>query len=138
MNDIQVAKALGWFSLALGVTEVVAGGTLARVLGLGRRRAGLLRAFGAREVAAGAMILANPNSSAGVWSRVAGDALDLAVLGTALLPGNPRRGAALVATLAVAGVTVADILCAQALTHRESRALATARRTRVGRALTAG
>ena len=79
------------------------------------------------------MILARPDSSAGLWARVAGDALDLAVLATALMPGNPRRTAAAIATVAVAGVTVADILCAQALTSRRSRTRATARRTRVQR-----
>ena len=130
MNDIQTARALGYFSLALGVTELVAGGMLARSLGLGRR-AGLVRAFGAREVAAGMAVLAQPDRPLGLWARVAGDALDLAVLATALLPGNPRRTAAAVATAAVAGITLADILCAQALTSRSARQMEVARRARV-------
>ena len=133
MNDIQTARALGWFSVALGVAELVAGRALARALGLERQIA-LFRFFGAREMAVGAVILAHPDAASGPWARVAGDALDLAVLGTALLSGNSRRGTAAVAAAAVAGITVADILCAQALTARKARALATARRTRVRKA----
>ena len=130
MNDIQVAKALGWFSVGLGLTELLAGRQLAAFFGI-KRHSLLVRLFGARELMAGVVVLAHPEKAQGLWARVAGDALDLAVLGGALLPGHRRRGAAALALAAVVGVTAADVLCAEALVSRKSRAIATAQRTRV-------
>jgi len=133
MNDVQIAKFLGWFSVGLGATELVFGRSLNRTLGLGQSPA-LVRAFGAREVAAGAAVLMFPDMAAPIWLRVAGDVLDLAVLAGALTSRNRRREATLLATLAVLGVTALDVATANALTHRNTHALATARRTRVRRA----
>lgn len=130
MNDIQLARCLGFFSLGLGAVELIAPRLLARRLGLPRSEA-LVRAFGAREVAAGLAVLTYPDSPAPLWARVGGDVLDLAVLVSALLPGNRRRGGAAAATAAVLAVTVLDVLCAAALSQRQTRAVQTARRTRV-------
>lgn len=133
MNDVQTAKFLGWFSVGLGAAELVLGRRMNRALGLGQSPA-LVRAFGAREVAAGAMVLMYPDMAAPIWLRVAGDALDLAVLARALTTRNRRRQATLVSTLAVLGVTALDVVTAASLSQRHSRALATARRTQVQRA----
>ncbi len=133
MNDIQTAKFLGWFSVSLGAAELILGRRMNRTLGLGQSPA-LVRAFGAREVAAGAMVLMYPDMAAPIWLRVAGDALDIAVLARALTPRNRRREATLIAMLAVLGVTALDVATAASLSQRHSRALATARRTRVQRA----
>lgn len=130
MNDIQIAKALGWFSLGLGAVELVAAGPLIRLLGLPRSKA-LVRGFGAREVAAGLAIMTSPTSPAPLWARVAGDVLDLAVLGYALRPTNRRRGAAAVATANVLAITALDVFCAVSLMQRQSRALETARQGRL-------
>lgn len=132
MNDIQTAKFLGWFSVGLGAAELVFGRSMNRRLGLGQSP-GLVRAFGAREVAAGAMVLTYPDTAAPVWLRVAGDALDIAVLARALTIRNRRRQATLLSMLAVLGVTALDVATASSLSQRHSRALATARRTRVQR-----
>ena len=57
--------------------------------------------------------------AAGVWSRVAGDAMDLATLGVAALsPGTSKAGVAF-ATVGVATVTAVDVMCAQALSREE-------------------
>ena len=114
MNAVTLARALGWFSLALGATEVAMPGMLRRGLGLSRGP-WLVRAFGLREIAAGAVVLARPGHAAGPAVRVAGDALDIAVLAEALRPANPRRGAAGVALVLVLGVTALDVLCTSAL-----------------------
>jgi hypothetical protein len=130
MNDIQLAKFLGCFSIGLGALEVIAPRSLIDLLGLPRSTA-LVRAFGAREIAAGVAVLTYPDSPAPLWARVGGDALDLAVLEPAL-QGKPRqRAAAAAATVAVLAITALDVLCAMALTQRRSRAGQTARRTRV-------
>lgn len=130
MNDIQLAKFLGFFSLGLGAAELIAPRRLIRLLGRPRSPA-LIRAFGAREIAAGIAVLTYPDNPAPLWARVGGDALDLATLGWALQPGNRRRDGAAVATAAVVAVTVLDVLCAVALTRRQVRAVRTAQRTRV-------
>ena len=129
MNDIRLAKSLGWFSIALGTLELTMGRRLARMLGL--PSPGLVRAFGAREVAAGFGVLAFPDSAGPVWGRVAGDALDLAVLGLALGRSNRQRHNAAWATLAVLGATALDVACAASLNQRQVRALQTAQRTRI-------
>ena len=130
MNDIQIAKFLGLFSIGLGAVEFAVPHRVTRNLGLDVSP-GLVRLFGAREIGAGLAVLTYPDSPAPVWGRVAGDVLDVAVLGTALGRGNRRRSAAVGATLAVLAITALDVACAAALQHRSGRALRTARRTRV-------
>lgn len=105
------SRALGWFSLGLGLAELLAARPLARGVGLARR-ADVVRAYGLRELATGAALLSTRDPRPWMWARVAGDALDLA----SLAAGVPRRpaGAALAIT-AVAGVAALDLACAQAL-----------------------
>ncbi len=117
MHARSLSRFLGYFSLGLGLYEVARPHALARWLGL-EGREGLLRAYGVRELAAGVGILAGTRTSPWVWSRVGGDALDLATLAVALGPRNPRRANALVAFLAVAGITALDVLCGERLKDR--------------------
>ncbi len=133
MNAITTNRLLGWFSLAVGVLEVAAPRALARNLGLPGGPA-LVRGFGLRELVAGFTIFGAPWSPLGPWSRVAGDAMDLATLSAALGPRNPHRRSAAVATVLVAGITALDVVCASALTRRNTHALETARRSRVASA----
>ena len=114
MNEMKVARGLGWFSIGLGLAEVVAGRSIGRALGI-EDRAWLLRAFGVREIAAGVVILAQDNPRAGVWARVFGDALDLAALGSAYTEDNPEKENLAVAIGAVAGITALDYWCARRL-----------------------
>jgi hypothetical protein len=131
MNDEKLATALGWFSVGLGLAELATGGRMSRSLGMDDR-AWLVRGFGAREIATGAGILLSPAEPGWLWARVGGDLLDLAALGAAIArPGNPRRGRAVVAAVAVAGVTVLDVLAALWLARSRERRHRTARRTRV-------
>jgi hypothetical protein len=88
MRVRQVAQALGWVSLALGAMEVLAPKTVGRSVGLDKPNT--VRAFGLREIASGAMILARPRTSAGVWTRVGGDVLDLGALAMARPTGRQR------------------------------------------------
>jgi hypothetical protein len=108
---MTLTRALGWFSIGLGLAELVAPGALGRFLGVPHRR-GLIRGFGARELAAGLGILRGP-ARPFVWSRVAGDLLDLAALGAALRRTPRRRNVAL-ATVAVLGATALDVVAATA------------------------
>jgi uncharacterized membrane protein len=112
-----LARGLGWFSIGRGLAELVATDATARLVGLPDRGSHrhVLRAFGARELASGLGILANPGSSGWVWSRVAGDAMDLLFLGRALDEKGADRKRLLAAMGAVAGVAALDAYCASRL-----------------------
>ena len=114
VNEMKVARGLGWFSIGLGLTEVVAGRSMGRALGM-EDRSWLLRAFGVREIAAGVAILALENPRAGVWARVAGDVLDLAALGSGFTEDNPKKENLAAAFATVAGITALDYWCARRL-----------------------
>jgi len=122
MHVVRLARFLGWFSIGLGLMEVFCGRALARKLGM-RRHTRLIRAFGMREIANGAAILANPTYAPLLWARVGGDALDLAVLGGTPVFGRRERAHVKLAVAAVVGVTLLDILCATRLSERDDRRL---------------
>ena len=114
----SVARGLGWFSIGLGLAELLAARPMARGTGLdGDER--VLQAFGLREIATGAALLMAKDPTPYVWARVAGDVLDLATLGTR---GRPKRLGTAMALAAVAGVTLVDLATAQTLQHDRARA----------------
>lgn len=116
--DRWLAKGLGLFSVGLGLAELAAPGPVARLLGIAERP-WLLRACGLREVLSGAAILAARKPAKALWSRVAGDVVDLGVLGGHLLAPSTRKGRAGLATAAVAGVAALDLLAAVRLSRAE-------------------
>lgn len=118
MDAEKVALGLGWFSLGLGLYEVVAAEKLDAALGM-EGKAGLLRAYGLREIGAGVGIfLTRPKPTGWLWARVAGDALDLATLNWVLKVTNPKQDNVAIALAAVAGVTALDIWCALRLSPK--------------------
>ena len=118
MNDEKIAQGLGWFSLGLGLYELVAAGQLSEWLGL-KDKSALARFYGVRELTAGGGIFAQkPSLAFWLWARVAGDALDLATVGTGLTPANPKRQNAIIALAMLVGITALDIWCAQSLSQR--------------------
>ena len=114
MNEMKVARGLGWFSIGLGLSEILAGEEIGRTLGM-EDRTWLLRAFGLREIASGVTILAQDTPRAGVWSRVAGDVLDLATLVSAYRDDNPKRDNVAAAIVSIVGITWVDYWCAKRL-----------------------
>jgi len=116
----QLATFLGWFSVGLGLAEFLAPRAISRVIGVepDERNRNVLRAMGAREIGHGLAILSNQQPVKSVWSRVAGDALDLTLLGRALANPNNGRGRTAFATVNVLAVTALDILCARELSRQ--------------------
>jgi hypothetical protein len=114
----QLARALGWISIALGISQVLAAPRYSRALGV-QGRESLIRACGLREIGTGVLTLSTERR-AGLLSRVGGDALDIALLGAALR-GNRKRGSAALALALVVGITALDVFAAQAATARHSR-----------------
>lgn len=113
------AKGLGWFSLCVGLTELLAPRRITRALGMEGKEA-LVRVYGAREIGSGILSL-SVDKKLGLWSRVAGDGLDIATVMTALRPDNPKRDNVVVALAFLLGITVIDVIDAQATTARHSR-----------------
>jgi hypothetical protein len=110
----DLATGLGWFSIALGAAEIHAPGVLTRALGMGGQEK-LVQAYGLREVATGIGILSSADPAPWMWGRVAGDALDMATVATALRDDNPQRRNVALSLAALAGVTALDAACARAL-----------------------
>jgi len=104
----RLSRALGWFSIGLGLAEFLMPGRIARTLGLGGMK-GLVRAYGVRELASAVPTL-SVDKPVGLASRIVGDALDLGTLALALRPDNPKRGNAAIATALVVGITVLDVV----------------------------
>jgi hypothetical protein len=115
----RCAKFLGWFSLWLGLAEVLAPQRMARCLGM-NGKAKLLRVFGLREIGAGILTLSNERH-VGMWSRVAGDGFDIATLLAAQTRHNPKRGNVSLALALVLGITALDFIVAQGLAARHGR-----------------
>ena len=110
-----LARGLGLASLALGVPQVAAPDRFAEAVGAapdaGTRD--LTVGIGLRELTAAAGLLLRGSSPTFLWSRVAGDVMDLALLGGALRRGGPGRGRTVAATAAVAGITALDLVAAR-------------------------
>jgi uncharacterized membrane protein len=142
------ARGLGWFSLGLGVAGLLAPGGVARLIGVreDERTRRLLQGIGVRELASGIGILTNPQSAAWVWSRVFGDVMDLALLAHSLESEESNRERVVGATLAIAGITMVDAMCASQLasedgvdgdsTDRSAPGRAESRQIRLAKAVT--
>jgi uncharacterized membrane protein len=104
------ARALGWFSLGLGLPQIVAPGAVNALIGVeddARSRA-WQRIVGVREIAAGVGILSSSRPVGWVGGRVAGDAMDLALLGTAFEAKRARKERLAGAIGAVVAIAIAD------------------------------
>lgn len=113
-----LANGLGWFSIGLGMAEILAPDQVGRLIGIGENGRGrkMLRSYGFREVAAGVGILSRRRPAKWMWGRVAGDLVDLTSLGAAFGSRGANRAKLAAATAAVAGVTALDVFCSQQLT----------------------
>ena len=107
-----LATFLGLFSLGLGLWELSNPRGVAATTGV--PYPGTLQAFGAREVASGLTILSG-HTAGGLWSRVAGDALDIATAAAAYADTDAdadRRRKVVQTIAALLGVTVLDVVAA--------------------------
>ena len=122
-NVKRLAKGLGWFSIGLGLTELLAPRVIANISGVPKRRTGLIRLYGLRELASGIAIFSQKKPTAAMWSRVAGDALDLTTLGIACTSPDAKRGMITFATANVLAVTALDVMCAKQLSNGSNRGI---------------
>jgi uncharacterized membrane protein len=116
----RLAKGLGWFSVGLGLAELLAPRAIANISGVSNAHTRLIRLYGLRELASGIAIFAQKKPAEAMWSRVAGDALDLASLGIACTSPDAKRGRITFATVSVLAVTALDVMAAQQLSNGSS------------------
>ena len=110
---------MAWLSLALGIAELTAPGKAATATG-SPLPAGIVRALGAREIVSGVALMTQPRKAGWMWARVAGDAVDLALLAAGLASPRARRARVLASMAAVAAVTAADVTVARRLDRSQS------------------
>jgi hypothetical protein len=112
MTAHRLPRGLGWLSIGLGLTELTFAGGICKLLKI-RGQTGTVRVLGARELLTGIGLLSQPERREWLWARVAGDAIDLSLLGTTL---NGSRSSAsawrFASTVAVLGITLIDIYAA--------------------------
>lgn len=106
----RLARFLGWFSLALGTAQVTAPDLMCRLVGASGdgRSPMFMRLMGFRELGQGIGILTRARPTIWLWSRVAGDGLDLSLLGVVAARNPKRRGRTAFAIANVTAVTVPD------------------------------
>ncbi len=137
----RLARALGMFSVGVGLSQILGPAAVARAIGLedtGRNRS-TMRAFGFREAATGMGLLTRRRPAAFAWGRVIGDVMDLAVLAGAFHSRRSRHGRVAATAAAVLGMTVLDIVVGQSLSRRDNslpRRPARPHRIRVKKAIT--
>jgi len=117
LDEKKLVRGLGWFSLGLGLAGILAPRRLGKAIGVGDRSL-LLQLVGLRELVSGIGILTRDDPAPWIKGRVAGDMLDLALLGAALFSETSDAGKITMATAAVAGVTALDVRCSRALQER--------------------
>ena len=117
--DAQAARGLGWASIGIGLTEILAPQRLQRLMGLRNdaQNTGILRVLGVREICHGVDILAHRDPTPGVASRIAGDMLDGVLLAAAAKRTRRPGGLATVAAL-VLPIVIFDVLFGERLRRR--------------------
>jgi uncharacterized membrane protein len=119
--DQRLARNLGWFSIGLGVTEILAPELVAKISGAPNNKQSrtVIRTYGGREIAQGMAILSSTPRPAGwMWGRVAGDVLDIGSVAVGMSSRNGNFARGLVAIMALLGVTAIDYYCADKLSSK--------------------
>ncbi|HET8529257.1 MAG TPA: hypothetical protein VFL60_10130 [Gaiellaceae bacterium] len=113
-----LARFLGWFGVGLGVTQLAAPRALCRLVGADDRGVSplVMRAMGARELLQGTGILTRTRPTGLMWSRVAGDVLDVAAVAFAGIRNRRARSVGVLASLLPIGA--ADVYEARHLSQR--------------------
>lgn len=119
-RDSRVIDGLGWFSVGLGLAELLAPRQVARLIGV-RERPTLFRLLGLRELASAVGIFSRQRPAKALWSRVAGDLMDLSLLGLARADRCNDRALVDAAIAAVGGVAALDLVCAVRVTQEAPR-----------------
>jgi uncharacterized membrane protein len=127
-RNARLRQGLGWLSVGIGTAEIVAARRLSKWMGT--RRFGVMRLLGVRELATGAALLARRRRPARfAWARVAGDVMDLGLLGALYAASRrPRQRARVAGTAAaIAGITALDLVGGRRLARERTASSARSR-----------
>ncbi len=131
INFDKVGRMLTFASVGLGALGLLAPRRVQKMIGV---RCGnysnLIRFWGARELMSALMIFMQARPSGGVWSRVAGDAMDLGLLGAAFNTRRSNKQRLAGATAFVLGTTAIDALTASQLQRQRAETREAATTTR--------
>lgn len=116
----RLAGFLGWFSVGLGLTQLLTPRGVARFIGARGDTAdcAVMRLIGLQELTVGLGILTSRRPTGWIWARVAGDVAHLSMLGTAIASGPPRPDQMMATTAAIAGITALDAFNALQLSEQ--------------------
>jgi uncharacterized membrane protein len=115
----SLARGLGWFSVGLGLAQLLAPRTVCRIAGLPPAPM-LTRLCGMRELACGIGIITQRNPAPWLEARVAGDAMDLAFLAVAAPLSSSSGGRLSAAVAGVAAVAALDVYCSRELAGKRA------------------
>lgn len=107
-----LSGALGQNAIGLGVWGTFFPKSVNRFLGMDAHPSVIQAAFGLREFYTGFSLVGDPTRTDVLWTRVAGDVFDLAVLSRLNRADNPKRGNVRLALGVVAAVTALDLIAA--------------------------
>jgi uncharacterized membrane protein len=118
-----LARGLGFFSLGLGLVQLMAPAQFVQWIGMRPKpdRETGARAVGARELTAAAGLLARPAPVGWMWMRVAGDAMDLALLERQRRARDVDESRVSTAIAGVAAVTAIDVAASVIATREAAR-----------------
>jgi hypothetical protein len=118
-KDEALARALGWFSLALGLAGTGAPHSVSKSIGV-RDHPLVMRGVGLREIACGLGLLSQERPAPWLWARVGGDLMDLGLLSAALVTESAkRRPRTAAATAAVTAITAVDLYAARRMSAKD-------------------
>jgi uncharacterized membrane protein len=123
----QRAVGLGWFSVGLGLAQLIAPRQVARLIGADHRSdatCNTIMAVGVRELTCGVGLLSRTQPAAWAWARVAGDVMDMGLLAYAWRDGKASREQVLGAGGTVLAAALLDAETAIALGRAQREPLA--------------
>jgi uncharacterized membrane protein len=116
IDESTLSQTLAWVSFGIGAAELLAPKALGRAIGVGDRPT-VMRLLGAREIVTGIGLLSGKAPGLWAWARVAGDVMDLALLGAAARsPGADTKRIAAAAS-SVLGVAALDVYASRRLSE---------------------
>ncbi|MCA1697608.1 MAG: hypothetical protein LC790_01365 [Actinobacteria bacterium] len=126
VGPVGLADTLGWASSVLGAPMCLTPRRLLRAIGVqdDRRAVAWTIGVGLREHLATLNIIANRQRRIGMWSRVAGDTMDLALLAGAYRIRRAHDGRLRATIGLVGGLLVVDLATALALTRADGSLVA--------------
>lgn len=134
-RGVRLAQGMGWFSVGLGLTQLIAPRTLGKLIGLANPGPGM-RLLGLRELATGVALLTGRRAAWLTGARLAGDVIDLGLLSRAMADDANDRYLLTAATAAVLGAAAIDTVATVHLAGEVERQETVAKVTHVGKAIT--